>query len=353
MLKYHRNLFQRLCSYDNLLLAFRKAKKRKGKKPYVIEFEKDLDNNLFRLQWELLTQTYWPRPMKNFTVRDPKTRKISASNFRDRVVHHALCNMIEPIFERRFIHDTFANRKGRGTSAALARFDLFMRKATGNGKHPAFALKADIRHYFKTVDHEVLLRIIGRRVKDCQVLWLVRVILANYKTSAPGKGMPLGNLTSQFFANVYLAELDEFVKHRLRARFYLRYVDDFLILERSPQLLQEYQDRIDTFLCERLRIEMHPDKTKIVPLERGVGLLGFRAFYHYRILKKSNLRRAWVRMKRYREQLASGQIMQEHVSLSLAGWEGYAMMGNTYGLRQQIRSELAVPCSDLQQVTLR
>jgi retron-type reverse transcriptase len=134
-MKTFRNLFQKLCSYENLLLAFRKAKKRKSKKPYVIEFEKNLKNNLFRLQWELMTQTYTPRPMTTFTVRDPKTRKISASNFRDRVIHHAICNIIEPIFEKRFIHDTYANRRKKGTSAALKRFDFFLRKVTGNGKH--------------------------------------------------------------------------------------------------------------------------------------------------------------------------------------------------------------------------
>jgi len=130
----YRNLFQRLCSYENLLLAFRKAKKRKSMKPYVIEFEKSLENNLFQLQWELLTHTYKPRPLTVFTVRDPKTRKISSSDFRDRVIHHAICNIIEPIFEKRFIHDTYANRKGKGTLAALKRFDLFLHKVTGNGR---------------------------------------------------------------------------------------------------------------------------------------------------------------------------------------------------------------------------
>ncbi|MFH1285125.1 MAG: hypothetical protein ABIH99_00935 [Candidatus Micrarchaeota archaeon] len=132
--KTYRNLFGKLCSYENLFEAFKKARKRKTRKPYVLEFEKNLQNNLFQLQWELLTHTYQPRPLKTFVVRDPKTRKISASHFRDRVVHHALCNIIAPIFEARFIHDTYANRTGKGTHAALKRFDCFLRKATLNGK---------------------------------------------------------------------------------------------------------------------------------------------------------------------------------------------------------------------------
>lgn len=153
------------------MLAFKKAKKRKSKKAYVREFEASLSENIGRLQWELLTDTYSPRPLKTFTVRDPKTRKISASNFRDRVVHHAICNLLEPIFERRFIEDTFANRKGKGTAAILKRFDGFKLKNIGG-----FALKADIRHYFDTVSHEVLLKILSRRIKDARFLRLIRTI---------------------------------------------------------------------------------------------------------------------------------------------------------------------------------
>ncbi len=132
-MKTYRRLFDKLTDYDNLLLAFQKAKKRKSKKQYVIDFEKELPNELFKLQWELLTGTYKPRPLTTFTVRDPKTRRISSSHFRDRVIHHAICNVIEPIFEKRFIYDTYANRKGKGTLAALNRFDFFIHKATRNG----------------------------------------------------------------------------------------------------------------------------------------------------------------------------------------------------------------------------
>lgn len=133
-MKTYCNLYQHLCSYENLLLAFINARKRKSLKPYVLDFEANLQNNLFSLQWELLTHTYKPKPLTTFTVRDPKTRKISASDFRDRVVHHAICNIIAPIFESRFICDTYANRKGKGTLAALKRFDSFLRKVTGNGR---------------------------------------------------------------------------------------------------------------------------------------------------------------------------------------------------------------------------
>ncbi|MCX6770658.1 MAG: reverse transcriptase/maturase family protein [Candidatus Micrarchaeota archaeon] len=353
-MKTYRNLFAKVCDYDNLYDAFLNASAGKTKKQYVIDFEKSLDNNLYALQWELFTRTYKPHPLTTFTIRDPKTRKISASHFRDRVIHHAICNVIAPIFESRFIFDTFANRKGKGTLAALERFDHFMHKVTGNGKiiqrererEPlpnsivGFALKADIRHYFENVDQGILISILRRRINDENLMWLIRTILENHKTEIPGKGMPLGNLTSQFFANVYLSELDYFVKHKLRVKYYLRYVDDFIILHRSKEQLENWETQIDAFLRESLKIELHPDKTKIISLGTGVQLLGFRAFYHFRILKKSNVRRVLGRLALFRAKYAAGEMEQSRILLSNSGWQGYAMMGNTFKLRQQVHKEI-------------
>ena len=203
-----------------------------------------------------------------------------------------------------------------------------------------YALKADIRHYFETVDHEVLLSIVQKRIRDEEVLSLIKTILANHKTQQPGKGMPLGNLTSQFFANVYLAELDNFVKHELRAKYYLRYVDDFIILHRNRAQLEGWKRQIDAFLRESLRIELHPDKTRIIPLSTGVHLLGFRCFYYFRILKKSNVRRVFGRLALFRAKYAAGEMEQSRILLSNSGWQGYAMMGNTYKLRRQVDKEI-------------
>ena len=221
------SLYGELCFYENLLEAFRKAAKGKSSKWYVMEFIKDLKNNILRLQRELIHATYQPQPMKTFVICDPKTRVISASAFRDRVIHHALCNIIEPIFEKSFIYDSYANRKGKGTHAAIRRFDEFKRKVSGNGKLLpnaknknqvyGYVLKCDIKHYFDSVDHEVMMQIISRKIKDEKVLRLIEKILENHSNKDNGsahaaKGMPIGNLTSQFFANVYLNELDHFVK---------------------------------------------------------------------------------------------------------------------------------------------
>ena len=183
-----RDLWQELCSYENLSVAFRKARRHKTLKPYVIEFEKNLNDNLLSLRTELSIHSYRPKPLKSFIVRDPKTRKISKSEFRDRIVHHALCNIIEPIFEKYFIYGPYANSKGKGTLKALKRFDYFKRKISKNNTRSCFVLKCDIKHYFQTVDPDILLRIIGTKIKDGRVNWLIKTILKNYGQKIGGGG---------------------------------------------------------------------------------------------------------------------------------------------------------------------
>jgi retron-type reverse transcriptase len=338
-MKTHNKLFKKLCSLENLELAFKKAKKGRLKKWYVQQFESNLYNELMKLKIELETQTYKPRPLKRFIIRDPKTRVIHASAFRDRIVHHAICNIIEPIFEKIFIHDTYANRKKKGTHAGLKRFDEFKRKVTQNGRLiknakdnnmvTSYALKADIRHYFDTVDIEILMKIVGKKIVDEKVLQLIKAILHNHNFKIRGKGMPLGNLTSQFFANVYLNELDYYIKHNLKVKYYIRYVDDFVILHRSKEKLLLYKWIINNFLKQRLRLELHSEKSKIIPLRNGVNLLGFRIFYHYKLPKKSN-------MRNFEKQLNSLYIDRDEIDKMLLGWFGYVMYGNTYKLRKRI-----------------
>jgi len=336
----YKNLYSSLCSLENLKLAFKKARRGKTKKWYVIEFESKLEINLTELKTELEAQTYKPKPLKRFIIRDPKTRIIYASAFRDRVIHHAICNLIEPIFEKIFIYDTYANRKKKGVHAALKRFDRFKRKVSVNGRlamHAknnnmvvGYALKADIKHYFETVDHEILLKILRKKIADKKVLYLTKIILDNHEMKFKGKGMPLGNLTSQFFANVYLNELDYFIKHILKAKYYVRYVDDFVILHISKEKLLLYKWLIGNFL-KSLKLELHPEKTKVVPLYSGVNLLGFRVFYYYKLLKKSNI-------KNFERKFNFYKLSSDGIIKNLDGWFGYAMHGNTYKFIRKIRS---------------
>ena len=339
----YNNSYPELCTYENLLLAFKKARKRKTTKPYVLEFEKDLKNNLSKLQTEFINETYKPHELKTFTIRDPKTRKISKSHFRDRIVHHAICNIIQMIFEKTFIYDSFANQKGKGTHKALERFDYFKRKVSKNNTKRCYVFKADVKKYFETVDQKVLITTISKKIKDEKLISLIRKVLENHKSKQFGKGMPLGNLTSQFFANVYLNELDYFVKHKLKIKYYLRYVDDFVILHNSKEVLSRYKVKINDFLKSQLKLELHPNKCKIKPLNCGVSLLGFRVFYYHKLLRKSNFRKFIKKFFILKEDCLEKIIDFEDVSKFLAGWFGYAMHANTYWLRRRILESLQTP----------
>ncbi len=332
MAKTYNNLWDQLCSYENLESAFRKARRSKTKKLYVLEFEKNLAENLLQLRNELLLHSYTPRHLKTFILQDPKTRKISKSEFRDRVIHHALCNVIEPIFDRSFIYDSYANRTGKGTLKAIQRFDSFKKKAGRNNKLKVFVLKADIKHYFDTVDHEVLLNIIKNKIKDEKVIWLIKKILSNYHLNEEGKGMPLGNLTSQFFANVYLNELDYFIKHKLQVSYYIRYVDDFVIFNNSLLELLKYKNEIGMFL-KKLKLELHPEKTYMRRLDKGIGFLGFRIFYHHKLLKKSNMKKMERKLSLFLKEFKMGSLSYNEVLFSVEGWCAYAKYGSTHNLR--------------------
>jgi retron-type reverse transcriptase len=345
-MKTYKNLYPKIYSIENLVLALSKARKRKTNKQYVVQFESEKEKNLEQLQYELRSLTYSPRPLTNFIVRDPKTRRISASAFRDRVVHHALCNIIEPIFERNFIHDSFANQKGKGTHKAIKRLEKFTRKVcfTDPRYHlkedntAGYALKADIRRYFDTVDHEILLQIMKRKIKDKNTIWLIRTILQSPKSPTASKGMPLGNLTSQFFANIYLNELDRFVKHELKTKYYIRYVYDFVILHRDKAVLERWKSEINEYLRRELRIDLHPEKSGVVQVKNGVTLLGFRLFYHYKLLKKSNAKRIWKRLERFKQEYNEGRMNSSDMFTRLEGWLSYAEFGNTYNLRIRVVS---------------
>lgn len=250
-MKSYKNLYEKLYSINNLILAWRKTRKGKTKKLYVIEFEANLMENLLKLRERLKNQTYKPEPLVSFILRDPKTRKICKSAFPDRIVHHALFRVIKPIFDREFIYDSCTNRIGNGNLFALKRFDLFVKKASKNNTKACFVLKADIKHYFQEVNHCVLMNIIKRKIKDEKVIWLIERILANMpndnRKDFLSKGMPLGNLTSQLFANIYLNELDYFVKHKLKVKYYLRYVDNFVILHSSKKKLKSGKWKLMSF----------------------------------------------------------------------------------------------------------
>ncbi len=215
----------------------------------------------------------------------------------------------------------------------------------GGGERKSFikgyAIKADVRHYFETVDQAILFTLIQKRIKDEPLLHLIKQILTNFDARIPGKGMPLGNLTSQFFANIYLNELDQFVKHQLKVNYYLRYVDDFVIIHRDKTQLEKYKLEINTFLLEKLKITLHPEKSKIIPLSRGIPLLGFRVFYYHKQLRKGAVRRITARLNEWKVLSDLGLMEQEKALERLLGWMAYAVQGNTYYLRKKIMAKFS------------
>lgn len=344
-------MYAQLISWDNLLLAYYKAARGKRGKANVAAFEHRLEDNLLGLQAELREGSYRPGSYVSFSIHEPKRRLISAAPFRDRVVHHALCNVIEPIFERSFISDSYANRVGKGTHRALDRCQHFARRYR-------YVLQCDARQFFPSIDHAVLRGILARKIDDRQVLVLIDCILASGEgvlTEAydmvyfPGddllaatrpRGLPIGNLTSQFWANVYLNPFDHFVKRELRCPAYVRYVDDFLLFGEEKKLLWVWKQAIEERL-QRLRLTIHA-KAHARPSSEGIPFLGFTVYPDRRRLKRSKGVYYQRRFKRLIAAYARREISFDELTASVRGWANYVRYGNTLGLRKAILSRRIV-----------
>ena len=343
-MKRYGNLYPAIIDFENLLASAYRARRGKRYRPDVAAFHFQLEEELLTLRNELQARTYQPGPYRAFYIQDPKRRLISAAPYRDRVVHHALCRIIEPIFERGFIHDSYANRLGKGTHAALDRATYFARR------YP-YALKCDIEKYFPTIDHAILLDLIARKIKCRDTLWLIERIISNSNPQEevqryfPGddlftpyqrrRGIPIGNLTSQFFANVYLDGLDHFIQERLGQSAYVRFADDFVIFAEERQTLRSLLPDLEHYL-DGLRLRLHPAKCHVVPVRDGVPFLGWQVFPDHRRLR----RRTGVRFQRKLKELvldhAAGRISRDRVRASVMSWIGHLKYGDTYGLRRKL-----------------
>ena len=347
-MKKHNNLFDQIAGFDNLLKAARKAQKGKRFRKSTAMFNLNLERNLLTLHKELTTQNYCHGGYKDFIVHDPKKRLISAAPYPDRVIHHALCNVIEPIFDKTFIDDSFACRTGKGTHAAVDRYTVFCRKNK-------YVLKCDIRKYFQSVDHEILFSLISRKIKCQKTLWLLRSIIDTrcdrsfiayfagddlFTPFIRNKGIPIGNLTSQFFANVYLNGFDHYIKEQLKCRHYIRYVDDFVVFHNEKVFLHEAKSCIKEYLGS-LRLRLHPEKSRIFRVRDGVEFLGYRVFPTHRLLKKENALLMRRKMKKMSLQYQNGMIALQDVQQRIQSWIGHASHADTHTLRTRILASVA------------
>jgi len=343
------NLWNRIVSADNLILAAQRASRGKRMKSAALTFNSRLGDALITLRHELISGRYLPGRYTTFEVCDPKTRYISAAPFRDRVVHHAVYNIIGPIFESTFIHDTYANRCGFGTHKALRRFTSFLRQST-------YVLQCDISKYFPSIDHEILKQKLRKKIKCRETLRLIDLIINKSNLQEPvnryfphddlfspferRRGLPLGNLTSQFFANLFLSELDHFVKEDLRVRKYLRYVDDFALFSDDLDFLRDCAEKIKDFL-ELERLLLHPRKTRIVNTDGGASFVGFTIFSDRIRIRSENVRRARQRFHRLEKKYEAGIVDEKHVRQSLMSWIGHARHADSFRLRESMFGQLS------------
>jgi retron-type reverse transcriptase len=361
-----------LYSFDNLLLAYRKASKGKRGLADVAQFEYKLEDNLFQLQDELMNQTYQPGAYHSFYIHDPKKRLISAAPFRDRVVHHALCNLIEPIFDNSFIFDSYANRIGKGTHKAIDRAQQFARRFK-------YVLTCDVKQFFPSIDHEILFNTlisslrgcfcsspeaISLSVGDCfaakpksaarnDIMELIKKILQSGRgvlqeeydmvyfenddlfSVNRARGLPIGNLTSQFWANCYLNPFDHFVKRNLKCKGYVRYVDDFLLFSNDKQELNNWREKIIRELY-KFRLTLHENKCQVRPVTEGIPFLGFIIFPEHKRLKQQRGLAFQRKYKILRKEYQIGKISFEKITSSIQGWVNHVRYANTWGLRLTI-----------------
>lgn len=316
--------YEYIISAENLLAAWQEFVRGKRRRKDVQEFERDLMANILALHRDLAVNIYVHSAYQAFNISDPKPRIIHKASVRDRLLHHALYRKLYPFFDRTFIADSYSCRIGKGTHCAMNRFRAFGRIVSRNDTRTCWVLKCDIRKFFASVDHGILQGILKRSIPDENIMGLLECVIRSFESSASGKGLPLGNLTSQPFANVYLNDLDQYVKHTLKARHYIRYADDFVLLSEDRRTLEETLPLIDNFLREKLKLELHPDKVFISTLAAGVDFLGWLHFPDHRVLRTSTKRRMMKRLK----ETSSSETVQSYL--------GLLRHGNAYNITKRI-----------------
>jgi len=337
-------IWSRIVSFENLLYAWRKARRGKGRSPELARFALNLEPELIGLQRELENGDYTPGEYRLFTLYERKPRLIAAAPFRDRVVHHALMNLLEPPLDRTFIHDSYACRVGKGVHKAVERYQRWARRYT-------YALKMDVAQYFPSIDHGILKEKLRRRIKDRRVLELLDRVI---DTSPPGNrplgyfagddlftplvrriGIPIGNLTSQFLANLYLDELDHYVKEQLGVGAYLRYVDDMVVLDDDKTRLDDIRLAVRERLA-RDRLLLHPRKAHVSRTAHGLNLLGYLVYPTRRRLRNDNGYRFARKLRRFARGYAEGRLGWADINPAVQSWIGHARHADTEGLRKHL-----------------
>lgn len=339
----YNNIFEKIISLENLFLAWDSFKKGKLGKKDVQEFEWKLEQNIFQLHEELRRRTYNHGAYSSFYIQDPKQRHIHKAKVRDRILHHAIYSILNPIFEPTFIPDSYSCRIDKGTHKGVLRLEKMIRKESKNYSKPCFILKCDIKKFFDSVDHGILLKILNKRITDPDARWLLKKIVESFSTDKSDifykKGTPIGNLTSQLFANVYMNEFDQFIKHELKAKHYVRYTDDFVIVSNNKKFLFDLLDPIKSFLQENLALELHPKKVIIRKSKQGVDFLGYVTVPYFRTLRTKTKKRVFKKLKERVQEYKLGKRDKESLNQCLQSYLGVLSHANTYDLSQKLLNQ--------------
>lgn len=337
------NLFDKVCSFENIHLAYLKARKNKRYRDYVADFTLNLEGNLVFLRKDLMSGKYCHGEYKQRIISDSKKRLIKIAPFRDRVVHHAICNIIDPIFERNFINHSYACRSGKGNKRAALKFRSMIRGA----ERDDYCLQCDISKYFQSIRHDILLEMFKKKINDLRLINLLKKIIFSsydqkliYKNKTVYAGIPIGNLTSQLFANIYLNELDWYIKKTLKIKRYIRYMDDFLIISKDKKQLALYKQAIIFFLNDKLCLSLHPKKANILPLRNGVEFLGYKFFFTHCLVKKNTVKRFEKILKKQKKDIV---YSQSQYAKRITSWRAFSEFADSYNLRKWLCEKYSVP----------
>lgn len=322
--------YEEIISIENIFQAWNEFKKGKRGKKDTQAFERRLEDNLFNLHLSLRNKTYKHGGYQEFYVHDPKRRHIHKASVRDRVVHHLLYKFLYDLWDKSFIYDSYSCRLDKGTHKAVARLIKFVSRVSKNYTGNCWVLKGDVKKFFAAVDHKILLNLLSKKISNKNILRLLQKVIDSFNSEmGEGKGIPLGNLTSQVFANIYLNELDRFVKHNLEIKCYLRYADDFVILYREQKYLKVLVPKISKFLKTELKLSLHPSKIIFRKHTWGIDFLGYIVLPH-NVLPRTKTKRRMFRKLR-------GKISSPNFNESLQSYLGYLSHSNSYLLARRIK----------------
>ncbi len=321
------NLFKEFCSFDNLYLATKLAQKGKRYKCATAKFNFQLEKNIVNIREKLLAGKYRFSQHYSFVVYTPKKRLISAAPYQDRVVHHAMCNILNSIFEPMFIYDLYSNRKNKGTHKAVQQYKKFCR-------YHQYVLKCDIKKYFPSINKAILFNLIKKKIKDNDFLEIIKQVIFNFEAGSEC-GLPLGNLTSQLFGNLYLNGLDHFIKEKLKCHAYIRYVDDYVLFDHQKAHLHYLKQEIETFLVA-YKLELHPQKSQVRQVSEGIKFLGYRIYPNYVLVNKENVQRFKQKLKRFQQLYKADQITLQKIIQSMLSWNAHATWANSYLIRKRL-----------------